>query len=530
MKIASATLMVASVTVAQASVDPVRVDPSTGSYVDSHGRTRIFHGMNVVYKEGPWIAPTNTAFDTTDSLDSETMANMQKWGFNVVRLGVMWPGVEPSLGEFNQTYLGAISDLTTSFAEYGVYTIADLHQDVGSRRFCGEGFPEHYVDTMFADPTSKINSYDAFPSPSSIVLQKDEDGMPNQKDCLKNEFAQYYITAQAGALWRELYTPGTPLNSGFSKFWGAVAATLGNAPHLLAYELLNEPSGICLDGSASCVKATGLPFSNDVERNLLTPMYRSAAKAIRDAGGKQTIMYEATTLPKVGAEVFPGPVLEDDDQQALAYHIYCAPGDGKNIVAATACNVLQNTYYETYFPWLDKYKTAGFLSEFGAIQGDASLSSGRKELDHLNNLLAQADLKLQGWAYWQMKKFHDITTANSDESLYSDDGELWVDKLKALSRTYAQATAGPITKMEFNPDGAVFQLDFTLTVTSAPTEIYLNEDYHYPNGHKVTVTPEGCFDITSPMRNYIHLNVLPESSCTNEEISVSIIPEATVLV
>lgn len=84
--------------------------------------------------------------------------------------------------------------------------------------------------------------------------------------------------------------------------------------------------------------------------------------------------------------------------------------------------------------------------------------------------------------------------------------------------------------MEFNPATAAFKLEFTLTVTSAPTEIYLNEDLHYPGGHKVTVTPEGCFDITSPMSNYIHLNVAPDSSCSNQAITVQIVPQSAIQV
>merc|ERR1740117_1285106 len=196
---------------------------------------------------------------------------------------------------------------------------------------------------------------------------------------MEHQFAEYYFAEQAAALWHELYKPGTPLNLGFSKFWGVVAETLGNAPHLLAYELINEPSGFCLDGTLSCLKVPGLVFGNSVEKNLLTPMYQSAAKAIRDAGGKQTIMYEATVLPKL-VDVFPEPALGDDDQQALAYHIYCAPGDGASKTAGVVCDALEALYDHTYFQWLDKNPSVGgFLTEFGAIEGGTD-AAGEMEL------------------------------------------------------------------------------------------------------------------------------------------------------
>jgi len=345
---------------------------------------------------------------------------------------------------------------------------------------------------------------------------------------MTHEFAQYYAASQVGTLWNELYTTGTPLNLGFSRYWGAVAEKLTGAPHLLGYELLNEPSGLCLKGPTSCLSAAQLALSNHIETDMLTPLYQAAAKAIRDAGGTETIMYEATTPPKT-VDIFDEPVLGDDDQQALAYHIYCVPGDGDSLAAEIACNTLQTAYQHTYFPWLDKNPSLpGFMTEFGAIQGDASTTAGTKELKHLDNVLAMADNHLQSWAYWQLKKFQDITTANADDSLYSDDGELWLDKLKSLSRTYAQATAGPIKTMKFDNKKATFQLDFTLTVTSAPTEIYLNEELHYPNGYTVDVTPQGCFDITSPMSNYIHLNHV--SGCEGAGVHVLIQPKAALQV
>ena len=57
-----------------------------------------------------------------------------------------------------------------------------------------------------------------------------------------------------------------------------------------------------------------------------------------------------------------------------------------------------------------------------------------------------------GWSYWQFKKFQDITTATKPgaaESFYTEDGKLELNKVKALSRTYAQAIAGR-TRMIIN--------------------------------------------------------------------------------
>jgi hypothetical protein len=52
-----------------------------------------------------------------------------------------------------------------------------------------------------------------------------------------------------------------------------------------------------------------------------------------------------------------------------------------------------------------------------------------------------------GWSYWQFKKYQDLTTAarpTTTESFYTEDGELEMNKVRALSRSYAQAIAGII--------------------------------------------------------------------------------------
>lgn len=77
--------------------------------------------------------------------------------------------------------------------------------------------------------------------------------MPALEECLKHDFGQYYLTDRVGAMWQQLYTPGSDLREGFLRYWRAVAGALGGKAHVLGYELLNEPSGFCLgNGTFSC--------------------------------------------------------------------------------------------------------------------------------------------------------------------------------------------------------------------------------------------------------------------------------------
>ena len=56
-----------------------------GRLVDDRGGELIFHGLNLVAKSPPY----HTKFNRTD------MALFESLGINGIRLGVMWPGVEP---------------------------------------------------------------------------------------------------------------------------------------------------------------------------------------------------------------------------------------------------------------------------------------------------------------------------------------------------------------------------------------------------------------------------------------------------
>jgi len=112
--------------------------------VDGHGRTRVLHGTNAVVKGPPWV-PDTSEFSTDISLVAQDFVQMKKMGVTLLRLGTMWPGVEPVQGSYNATYLQEIAKIVGMAAENGIYTILDMHQDVLSEQFCGEGVPHFYV-------------------------------------------------------------------------------------------------------------------------------------------------------------------------------------------------------------------------------------------------------------------------------------------------------------------------------------------------------------------------------------------------
>jgi len=104
----------------------IDIDSANRMFVDQEGRQVIFHGVNVVYKVDPYIPETDT-FDPEDSLSDLDIANLKKWGFNNVRLGVMWEAVEREQGVYDDAYLDKIETLINKLGAAGIYTLVDNH-------------------------------------------------------------------------------------------------------------------------------------------------------------------------------------------------------------------------------------------------------------------------------------------------------------------------------------------------------------------------------------------------------------------
>lgn len=86
----------------------------------------MMHGVNIVPKTYPYI-PQNNTFDPVFSLTDKEIDDLSRWGFNVVRLGVMWQAVETAPGVYNDTYLDELEALINKMGEKGIYSLMDAH-------------------------------------------------------------------------------------------------------------------------------------------------------------------------------------------------------------------------------------------------------------------------------------------------------------------------------------------------------------------------------------------------------------------
>ncbi|MGN1169589.1 MAG: cellulase family glycosylhydrolase, partial [Acutalibacteraceae bacterium] len=98
--------------------------------VDSHGRERIFNGINVCDK-GHY---DNETKKRTYSLEwTKGLAHkFKEHGFNLIRLGFTWDAVEPEPGKINEKYISFLKSVLDECEQEGIYVYLDMHQDLYS--------------------------------------------------------------------------------------------------------------------------------------------------------------------------------------------------------------------------------------------------------------------------------------------------------------------------------------------------------------------------------------------------------------
>ncbi|CAF1390470.1 unnamed protein product [Rotaria sordida] len=400
--------------------------------VDEAKRVRFYHGVNFVQKGFPWYP--------SELLDPAFVANLHQWGLNVVRLGIMWAGVEPQPQQYNVTYLNIMKQIVELLESNNIYVLFDLHQDVLSSRFgTYDGIP--------------LWLYNRFP-PSKHPYP-----FPLQSSSLGNNWALGYVTEACSHAFQCLYDNVAGAVESMSDFWRLIATTFGHYTNVLGYELINEPwVGNYVDHPSLLLP--GIAGS----KNLL-PFYDKLVSAIRTVDTKTLIFYEPITFSERHSDQIFGsgfshvPGGKDyQNRSVLSYHYYCTalainpvPGN-ENIpmLDRVLCNDIEGpAVFRSVEKEINRLGGSGFLTEFGGCDGspvcDNQLEAGMLDADRFR----------QSWIYW----------GNSYASMAL---------IKRLSRVYARAIAGRPISMIYRADKRIFSLSYVIDKTiNKPTEIYV---------------------------------------------------------
>mmetsp|Transcript_21652 Transcript_21652/g.20770 ORF Transcript_21652/g.20770 Transcript_21652/m.20770 type:complete len:246 (-) Transcript_21652:42-779(-) len=174
------------------------------------------------------------------------------------------------------------------------------------------------------------------------------------------------------------------------------------------------------------------------------------------------------------------------------------------------------------------YGNALIFSEFGACMETAECV---QEITLVTDAL---DNHLASWAYWQFKEFADLTTSAGygSEGFYNKDGSLQDIKVKALARTYFLAAQGTIIQNQFHGETGNFEGQIKLDLSAAPTLLYLNMEYVYPEGFQISVLGEDGLSVDytlSQERNYATISFSDEAlNGTTVSFTITKLSEAIV--
>ena len=109
------------------------------SFYDEYGRERIFYGIALCDKGMRKKGEKSYKF----KWDQAILDNIQKSGFNVVRLGITWDQVEPEPQRYDEDYINIICETLEELEKRNIYVFIDMHQDLYSGLSgVGDGAPE----------------------------------------------------------------------------------------------------------------------------------------------------------------------------------------------------------------------------------------------------------------------------------------------------------------------------------------------------------------------------------------------------
>jgi endoglycosylceramidase len=415
---------------------------------DAHGRAVILHGVNMVYKRPPY-EPSATGFGPDDA------RFLARHGFDSVRLGLIYAGVEPQPGAYSADYLSAIKRTQRVLAKRGVFSLLDFHQDLYNERFSGEGFPDW------------------------AVL---DGGLPAQP---LTGFPGTYLTSPGlnqsfDALWANSpAADGVGLQDHYAAAWREVASRFGRQPYVLGYDLFNEP----WPGSdwPTCVGPAGCPA---FESQKLAALQDRAIEAIREVDRRHLVWYEPVVLTNFGVE--DNHPDTGDPRAGLSFHTYCFPGFG-----GEPCQVQEEKSVQNANERADANGDTLLLSEFGATD----------EAEVISRMTALADRSMTSWQWWHYCACDDPTTSGPgnvqaivpDPSQPPDGDNVLRDKLALIERPYPQAVAGTPLEYAFDPDTRRFTLTYSARAPGGkrlPRDLdtaVFTAPIHYPDGYRARV-------------------------------------------
>jgi endoglycosylceramidase len=476
---------------ATASAAPVTPLGHAGRWVtDADGRVVILHGWNMVYKVRSY-RPEDAGFGDDDA------QFLAEHGFNTVRLGVIYKGLEPTAGVYENAYLDSIARTEAILAGHGIFSLLDFHQDMYNERFQGEGFPDWAVvgdaATLPAEPKSGF--------PANYL------DMP----ALNRAYDHFWLN--------DLAADGRTLQDAYAAAWRHVAGRFRDNPYVLGYNLFNEP----WPGSQypSCTQNVGCPV---FDREFLEPFSERVIAAIRQADQDTLAWYAPLLTFDFGADTSHGDT--GDAHAGFAFNMYCLAQLGDAVAdlgppTGPECDTGYGLTLDNADQQSLETGDALLMTEFAATN----------DLEIVKRVVELADERMIGWQQWHYCACDDPTTSGpgvqavvGDAAQPPTGANVNVEKLRVSSRPYPQAVAGTPQSFGFDYDTKEFQLGYSTAradgsgnfPAGSRTEVFIPR-LHYPDGYAVDV--KGAQVISAPGSSLLTLE-----SCGTGPVTVRVTP------
>ena len=400
---------------AGAAADPLTVQG--GRLVDRQDRAVVLHGVNVVYK----LAPYTPDFTRADA------RRLRGWGMNAIRLGVSWRALEPTRGVIDAGYAARVRRLVRLAGAEGLWVLIDMHQDLWSERFGGNGAPDW------------------------ATLDEGQPFVPTP-------FPYAYLQPAVGRSFTSFWSNRDGIRTEYVRAYAGLARLLAGEDAVIGYDAMNEP--VCELTVAPC----GLPPQPAAATQYLVPFYRELVPALRAADRDTPTFYEDWLTTDYG---YPFAVRLPYRNLGLSYHVYCGQP-----VRADPCPQQETEALRNGAGNAAANHAAALVTEFGATD----------KLDVIGRVLDGADAVRVGWLYWQYKTYRDPTTSAATEgpdaeSIVTPGGSVKAAKARALARPYPMRIAGRRARWRYGAADGRFTLGWTAargadTVVAVPRLAY----------------------------------------------------------